>query len=158
MHSRLVRVHLATAVGAVVLITTFLTSAAVTDLIGDAAAIRVLRLAIVLALPVLVGCLAAAGLTGNRLAGRSRAAVVRRKQRRMQAVAAAGLVLLVPCAIILNQLAATAGGGVTVGLEITEFLAGAVNLTLLGLNFRDGRAMSRRARRAPARRMVDTRT
>jgi hypothetical protein len=150
----LVRVHLAAAVGALVLIGTFLVSAAVTELIGDAGEVRALRLAIVLVLPLLIGCLVTAALTGRRLAGRSRAAVVRRKQRRMQVVAVAGLVVLVPCAVILNQLAATASGG-TVALEITEFGAGALNLALLGLNFRDGRALTRR-RPAPAAPMVDT--
>jgi len=161
----LVRIHLAAAAGALAVISTFLVSSTVIEIIGDPGEVRSLRHAILLALPLLIGCLAASALTGRRLAGRSRAPVVRRKQRRMQVVAAVGLVVLVPCAVALNYLAgsATADRLASV-LEITELLAGAVNLALLALNFRDGRGMTRR--RGPARsprptrraQMVDTRT
>jgi hypothetical protein len=156
--SSLVRTHLAAAVSALALITTFLLSSVVTELIGNAADVHRLRQWIVLGLPLLVGCLAAAALTGRRLARKSRAAVIRRKQRRMQIIAAAGIVVLVPCALILDGLTAGASnGGVVSALQITEILAGALNLTLLVLNFRDGRGLTQRRRR-PARRpeMVQT--
>ena len=140
----LVRIHLTSAVAAVAVIAAFLISSAVTELIGTAGEVRLLRHVIVLGLPLLITCLAAVALTGRRLGGRSRAPVVRRKQRRMQLIAAAGLVVLVPCAVVLNYR--------TVGaLEITELAAGGLNLALLSLNFRDGRALTRR-RRATRRR------
>ena len=162
----LVRVHLAAAVGAVAIIGTFLTSSAVTELIGTPAEVRLLRHGVLLGLPLLIGCLATAALSGRRLAGRSRAPVVRRKQRRMQLVAAAGLAVLIPCAVVLNYRAMGA-------LEFVELAAGGLNLALLVLNFRDGRALARRHRaaarrgaarrrtpahqaRAAARQMVDT--
>ena len=140
----LVRVHLAAAVGAVAIIGTFLTSSAVTELIGTPAEVRLLRHGVLLGLPLLIGCLATAALTGRRLAGRSRAPVVRRKQRRMQLIAAAGLVVLVPCAVVLNYRALSA-------LEIIELAAGGLNLALLALNFRDGLALARRRRAARSR-------
>ena len=161
----LVRIHLAAAAGALAVISAFLVSSTDIELIGDPGEVRSLRHAILLALPLLIGCLAASALTGRRLAGRSRAPVVRRKQRRMQMVAALGLVMLVPCAVALNYLAGSATADSLAGvLEITELLAGAVNLALLALNFRDGRGMTRRRRSArspgPTRRaqMVDTST
>jgi hypothetical protein len=82
----------------------------------------------------------------------------------MQMVAAAGLLVLVPCAVVLNYRAMSA-------LEIAELAAGGLNLALLALNFRDGRALTRRRRaarrraagreparrtRAAARQVVDT--
>ena len=152
----LVRVHLAAAVGAVALIVTFLVSSAVTELIGTAGTIHALRHGIVLGLPLLIACLATVALTGRRLGGKSRAPVVRRKRRRMQLIAAVGLVVLVPCAVVLNYQAIPA-------LEITELAAGGLNLAFLVLNFRDGRALARlraargpRPDRATARRMVNT--
>jgi hypothetical protein len=154
----LVRVHLAAAVGALVIISAFLVSGAATELFGSPGDVRVLRHVILLGLPLLIGCLAATALTGRRLAGRSRAPVVRRKQRRMQVVAAAGLMVLVPCAVALNYLPGSAAAG---ALEITEIVVGGLNLALLALNFRDGRGLTRRRRSArlsrPARaQMVDT--
>lgn len=151
--SSLVRIHLSGAVGALALISTFLVSSAVTEMAGNAADVHSLRQWIVFGLPLLIGCLAAAALTGRRLARKSRAAVIRRKQRRMQAVAALGIVVLVPCALILDALTASASvSAVVTGLELTEMLAGALNLTLLLLNVRDGRRLSRPptpAQRAP---------
>jgi hypothetical protein len=140
----LFRVHLAAAVAAVAVIVTLLTSSAVTELIGTPGEVRSLRHGIMLGLPLLIACLVTVALTGRRLAGRSRAPVVRRKQRRMQLIAAAGLVVLVPCAVVLNYRAMTA-------LEIIELAAGGLNLALLVLNFRDGRALSRRRRAARRR-------
>ena len=149
--SSLVRIHLSAAVGALALITTFLVSSAVTELAGNAADVHSLRQWIVSGLPLLIGCLAAAALTGRRLARKSRAALIRRKQRRMQVVAALGIIVLAPCALILDALTAGASAGAVVaGLELTEILAGALNLTLLLLNVRDGRSLSRP--RTPARR------
>jgi branched-subunit amino acid ABC-type transport system permease component len=150
----LVRIHRWAAAGALGMIGAFLTSSLVTELAGDPAERADLRLAIVLALPALVACLAAAGLTGRRLAGRSRARAIRRKQRRMQIIAAIGLAVLVPCAIILYLATASSWA------EITELLAGVVNFSLLMLNFRDGRRMTRRhpavARHRPAPDVVNT--
>lgn len=145
----LARIHVAAAAGAIAVITAFLLSSGVTELIGGAGDIRVLRQAILLGLPLLIACLGTAGLTGHRLAGGSRSAIVRRKQRRLQAAAAAGLLVLVPCALILNHLAtAPATGGAFTALEITESVFGTINLSLLALNFRDGRRMTRHRRTA----------
>jgi hypothetical protein len=161
----LVRVHLAAAAGALAVISAFLVSSVVTELVGSPGDVRVLRHGILLGLPLLIGCLAAAALTSRRMAGRSRVPVVRRKQRRMQVVAALGLVVLVPCAVALDYLAGSAAAGSLASvLEITEILAGGVNLALLALNFRDGRGLTRR--RGPARsprsarhaQVVDTRS
>ncbi len=145
----LVRVHVAAAVGALAVITTFLAFSGVTELLGGTGDVRVLRHGILLGLPLLIACLATAGLTGWRLAGGSRSAVLRRKQRRLQAAAAVGLLVLVPCALILNHLAAAPATGLTfTTLQITELAFGTVNLSLLALNFRDGRRITRRRRAA----------
>src|SRR5260370_12617780 len=103
----LVRTHLAAAVGALALIATFLVSSVVTELIGTAGDVHIVRQWIVVGLPVLIGCLATAALTGRRLRRNSRAAVIRRKRRRMQIIAAAGLVALAPCPPILDHLTAS---------------------------------------------------
>jgi len=84
----LARAHVGAATGSLAVITAFLVSTAVTDLAGGAADIRTLRHGILLVLPLLIGCLVTAALTGRRLAGRSRSPIVRRKLRRLQAAAA----------------------------------------------------------------------
>jgi hypothetical protein len=155
--SFLVSSHLAAAVGALALIATFLVSSAVTEVVGTTGDVHLVRQWIVFGLPVLIGCLVAVALSGRRLARNSRAAVIRRKQRRMRIVAAAGIIVLVPCALILDDLTASASaGGVVTALEIAELLAGALNLTLLILNFRAGLSLTRPRRPARWLEMVDT--
>jgi hypothetical protein len=143
--SVLTRVHLTAAVGAITVITAFLAVSAVTELAGSPGEIRAVRQGIMLALPLLIACLATAGLTGRRLAGRSRSAVVRAKKLRLAAAAVVGLAVLVPCALFLAHLtAAHVAGPATTALEATELAFGSLNLSLLALNLRDGLRMRRR--------------
>ena len=66
----------------------------------------------------------------------------------MPLIAANGLLVLVPCAIVLNRWAAAGAFDVMFyTVQALELLAGAVNLTLMGLNIRDGLTMSGRLRR-----------
>lgn len=151
------RVHFAAASGAITMITTFLVSSAITDVAGSASNIRFLRHAILVGLLLLIVCVATAGLTGRRLAGGTRSAVMCRKQRRLQGAAAIGLVVLVPCAVLLNYLAAAPSGPGFTALEVTELVFGTLNWSLLALNFRDGRRMTRHRRPARDARLVDNR-
>ena len=61
---------------------------------------------------------------------------------------AAGLLVLVPCALVLNRWAAAgAFDAMFYAVQALELVAGAVNLTLMGLNIRDGLRISGRLRR-----------
>jgi hypothetical protein len=147
------RAHVMAAVTATAVVITFLASGAAIDLAGDPGDDRVLRGAVLLGVPLLIACLASAGLTGRRLAQGSWSAIVRRKQRRLQAAAVVGLVVLVPCAVALYHLRGRWGTSPeVVVMEALELVAGAFNLWLLVSNFRDGRRMARRQRK-PARRL-----
>lgn len=77
--------------------------------------------------------------------------LVEAKKKRMPFIAANGLLVMIPCAIFLNRWA-TAGTFDTTfyAVQTLELLVGAVNLTLMGLNIRDGVKMSGRFRAAKA--------
>jgi hypothetical protein len=146
------RIHLVASVAALAIVASFLVSSAAVKVFGDESDIRAAKRWILAMLVVLIPVMAAAGVSGRRLAGRSRAAVVRRKLRRMQAIGATGLLVLVPCAIALQRLAAQNDFGLAFAtVQGVELLGGTVNLTLLILNFRDGMAL-RTKRTAAARR------
>jgi hypothetical protein len=150
--STVVRVHLVASLAAVAIVSSFLVASAAVEATGDEDAVRAVKGWIVRALVVLIPVMAAAGLSGRRLAGRSRAAVVRRKLRRMKTIAAIGLLVLVPCAITLERLAAQDDfGSAFATVQAVEAFAGTLNLTLLMLNLRDGLALRTR-RTAAARR------
>jgi hypothetical protein len=71
----------------------------------------------------------------------------------MPFIAANGLLVLIPCAIVLDRWAAADTFDSTFYLvQGLELLAGAANLTLMGLNIRDGLKMSGRFRAVPTAR------
>ncbi|WP_369250098.1 hypothetical protein [Streptomyces sp. R41] len=151
------RVHAAAGVLALSLITLFFTSSVVVEIFGDEHAVSTVKTAIALALIVLVPSMAIAGASGRSLSsGRRRAPLIRRKQRRTAVAAAVGLLVLVPCAVTLQSLAAEREFGTQFSLiQTVELIGGAVNITLLALNARDGRLLSaasrrRRKQRVPA--------
>jgi hypothetical protein len=131
------------------MISAFMISTLIAELSGDLAFITTVKQAIVSGLAVLVPAMAAVGISGNRLAGKSTAPIIQRKQRRMMLIAANGLFVLVPCALALAWLAAAGSfGGLFYVVQGVELLAGAVNITLLVLTARLGMQLTHRRARA----------
>jgi hypothetical protein len=97
-----------------------------------------------------VPALAIAGASGFRLAGASSDPRIVKKRRRMPFIAANGLLILMPAAFYLATLASRGEFGmIFYSVQAIELVAGAVNLTLMSLNIRDGFSLTanRRARR-----------
>lgn len=139
------RIHSVAGALALLIPLAYLTATLVVEVSGHAPAIAAVKRAIAWSLLLLLPVMMAAGLSGRRLSGRSRARVVLRKQRRMRLVAANGLLVLVPCAVALHVLAGSGDfGPIFYAVQAVEFLAGPVNIVLLGLNMRDGLRMSGR--------------
>ena len=123
----------------------FLSSTIATELSGSLPAIAAVKRGIAYSLLLLVPAMAVTGLSGNRLGGRSRARPVVLKRKRMKVIALNGILVLVPCAVTLHALASTGSFGWTfISIKIVEIAAGAVNVALLGLSFRDGLRLSGR--------------
>jgi len=134
---------------ALLLISVFCMSSLTVELSGDPASIAFVKSAILWAMLALVPALAATGVSGSALGRGWKSPLVTRKLQRMRIVAANGLLILLPSAFFLAQ-RANAGNldGWFYGVQMLEFAAGAVNVTFLGLNMRDGLALARR-RNAP---------
>lgn len=141
------RVHLAAAIAAFALICTFWTGTVVSELFFGPAAVAAVKQGILWGMLLLVPAMAIAGSTGFRLGGRSTAPTIAAKRRRMPAIAMNGILILVPSAIFL---AARAGAGefdaAFYAVQGIELIAGGVNIALMGLNMRDGFALTRKRR------------
>lgn len=130
--------------GALALLTicTFWGSTAVAELFGDASAIAMVKSGILAGMLVLVPSMAVAGASGFALSKSWRNPMVQRKKQRMKIIAANGVLILVPSAVFL---ATKAGAGefdaAFAVVQAIELAAGAVNITLLSLNMRDGLAL-----------------
>jgi hypothetical protein len=147
-HRALSRLHAAFGVAALLMLTSFWTVTALSELSGNPAVVAAVKRAIAWGLVGLVPCLAAVGGSGFRLAGRrARSPLLSAKARRMQVAALNGLLVLAPCALFLAWKAdAGALDAAFYAVQAVELSAGGLNIALLVLNMRDGMRLRPRTR------------
>ena len=146
------RAHLVAGILAPLCLVTFFLSTVLAELSGSHAAVAQVKALIVTpGLWIMIPAIAAAGGSGMFLGKSRKGQLVDAKKKRMPFIAANGLLVLMPCAIVLNRWAAAGTFDSTFyALQIIELIAGATNFVLMGLNVRDGLRMAGRLRRVPA--------
>jgi hypothetical protein len=146
------RAHLVAGLLAPLCIATFLLSTVLTEVFGSPAAVAQLKSWIVTpGLWILIPAIAAAGGSGMFLSRTRQGRLVDAKKKRMPFIAANGLLVLLPCALALERWAGAGRFGTAFyAVQALELVAGATNLTLMGLNVRDGLRLAGRLR-PPAR-------
>ena len=139
--------------GAIALLTilTFWLSTIFAELAGAETLIVSVKTAIPWGFLLLIPALMAVGASGFVLSRGERAGAIGAKLKRMPFIAANGLLVLIPSALFLAS-KARAGDFDTAfhAVQALELFAGAMNITLLGLNMRDGLRLTGRLRRAAA--------
>jgi len=145
-------IHRAGGILAPICIATFFLSTLLVELFGSHEAVARLKSLIVTpGLWILIPAIAAAGSSGMLLSKARGGRLVDAKKKRMPFIAANGLLVLVPCAIVLNRWASTGSFDTSFYVvQIIELIAGPINLTLMGLNLRDGLRMTGRFRVSPS--------
>lgn len=145
------RVHSIASMLATMTIAIFFLSTILVELFGTHEAVAFVKnLILVPGLFILVPAIAVAGGSGQILSKSRRGKLVDAKKKRMPFIAANGLLVLIPCAIVLNCWASEGKLDEMFYLvQGIELLAGAVNLTLMSLNIRDGRKLRNRQTMAP---------
>ena len=140
--------HLVAGVIATLCIATFIASTVLVELLGSHEMVAWLKSLVVMpGLFVLVPAIALTGGSGLFLSKSRRGRLVDAKKKRMPFIAANGLLVLVPCPVVLNRWSAVGSFDTSFYVvQAIELLAGAVNLSLMGLNIRDGLRMSGRLR------------
>jgi hypothetical protein len=141
-------IHRISAIIATLCIGTFFVSSIVVELFASPDMVAtVKRLIVFPGLFILVPSIALTGATGFSLTGKRKGGLVDIKKKRMPFIAMNGLLVLVPAAIFLNHLASaysfTWAFYLVQGLEL---IAGAINLTLMSLNMRDGLKLTGKSR------------
>ncbi|ENQ8700434.1 hypothetical protein ACEQ77_000536 [Vibrio harveyi] len=143
--------HRITSISAYLLIMSFFTSTVAVELFGDHHTTLVVKTYISYAIWAVVPLMAAAGITGSKMAPNVKKGPLAAKKKRMPFVAMNGILILVPAAIYLQHLAASNQFDTTFYIvQLVELLAGFTNLTLMTLNIRDARAL-KRPKKAPKR-------
>ncbi|MEO5334853.1 MAG: hypothetical protein H7839_22810 [Magnetococcus sp. YQC-5] len=131
--------HRAAGMLSTALIATFWLSTMISEIFLSRDAIWIVKNGIAYALFAFVPIMMVAGGSGFILGGKSTHPRIVAKRRRMPFIAMNGLLVLVPSAIFLAD-KANAGefDALFYNVQVLELLAGAANLTLMGLNIRDG--------------------
>jgi hypothetical protein len=144
-------IHPMAGVLAILTIATFWLSTALAELFASQAVVTAIKMAIPWGFLVLIPALAAAGGSGFTMAKGRRTGLIGTKIKRMPIIAGNGILVLIPSALYLAS-KARAGEFDTAfyAVQALELVAGAANITLLGLNMRDGLKMRGWFRHRPA--------
>ncbi|WP_363324447.1 CDGSH iron-sulfur domain-containing protein [uncultured Roseibium sp.] len=123
----------------------FWTSTALTELFASHETVATVKALILRGMFILIPAMVIAGGSGMTLGKNRTDALANAKRKRMPVIAANGLMILLPAAWFLAGKAA-AGEFDTVfyAVQVLELCAGAANLTMMGLNIRDGITMTGR--------------
>ena len=139
------KIHAAAGVTAFLILLTFWSSTVLSEAFGTPETIALVKSRILIGMFALIPAMAIAGGSGMAIGRRRKDAPAAAKKKRMPLIAANGLLILLPAAFFLEA-KASAGNfdGAFVFVQGVELLAGALNLTMMGLNIRDGRRMAAR--------------
>ena len=136
--------HKLAAIIATLCIASFFFSTIVVELFGSQDTIAHVKSLIVQpGLLILIPAIAITGITGFAMSKNRKGRLLETKKKRMPIIAANGLLILLPSAILLDQWASV--GTFDTAFYVVqgfELIAGAINLTLMSLNARDGLRLS----------------
>ncbi|MDC8756438.1 hypothetical protein [Janthinobacterium fluminis] len=143
-------VHAIAGGAAMLIVATFWTATVLAEVFGSAATVAAVKHAIVYGIGLLLPCMAATGGSGFALGKLRQGRLVAAKSRRMAILAANGVLVMIPAALFLNHKAAAGGyDAVFYAVQAIELIADAIQLTLMGMNARDGFALAGKLRRPP---------
>lgn len=149
--SQIVTIHVVASLLALLTVFTFFTSTVIIEITSSVEQIAGLKERIFFALPLMLLTMPVVGLSGKKLAGRSKSPIVNRKMKRMKLVAINGMLLII-LATLLYVLSRDLQLGTTFYLlQGLELLLGGVNISLMILSVRDGMLLSGRLKRRSSR-------
>ncbi|WP_424974952.1 CDGSH iron-sulfur domain-containing protein [Dinoroseobacter sp. S124A] len=135
-----------------VMILLFWTATAITELFAPHETVAAVKALILQGMVILIPAMAIAGGSGTVLGRHRTDALASAKKRRMPLIAVNGLLILLPSAWFLaGKAAAGEFDRAFYLIQIVELVGGAANLTMMGLNIRDGLTMTGRIGGARAR-------
>ncbi len=134
---------------AILTIATFWLSTVISELFASEAAVIAVKTAIPWGFFLLIPALAATGGSGFFLSKGQRTGLVSTKLKRMPFIGANGLLVLIPAALFLASKAKAGEFDATFySVQALELIAGAINISLLGLSMRDGMALTQWRRKS----------
>ena len=137
-----VKAHIIGSIIAAITITMFFTFSLIAEIKGDETFIKQVKEGILFSLPLLLVAMPMLNITGNKLAGESQNPIVLAKRRRMKFVLANGITLISLACFLYYRSHYQAIDGIFLTAQIAEFTLGLTNLTLIGINIKNGIQLS----------------
>jgi len=139
------RIHAVAGMVGFVLILAFWASTLLSELVAGPETVAMVKGLVLKGMLVLVPAMAIVGASGMALGGKRQDKLASAKKKRMPIIALNGLIILVPSAFFLESRAA-AGQFDTLFyvVQALELIAGFANLSMMGMNIRDGFKMTGR--------------
>jgi len=152
------KIHAISGVIGFLCITAFPTSTVSSEILGSHEAIATVKGMIFFGMFVLLPALVAAGASGVSLLGKRADSLALAKQKRGPIAFMTGLFVLLPCSYFLSEWASeNVFDGWFYGVQAVELAASGVCFAMIGLNIRDGLALTGRIR-ARAQRVLRSRS
>lgn len=143
------KIHATAGVIGFLTILIFWSSTVMSELFATHDTIALTKTLILKGMFILIPAMIVVGASGMNLGRRRKDAPAIAKKKRMPFIAGNGLVILLPAAFYLQSKAVAGEFDVLFyAIQLVELVAGATNLTLMGLNIRDGRRMVRNRNKA----------
>lgn len=140
----IVKAHIAATIVAVFTIATFFTFSLIAEIRGNEDFIRKVKETILFSLPLMLFAMPILNITGNKLVGNSQNPIVLAKKKRMKLVLIIGIGLISLAIFLYYRSHYQRIDSVFFTAQIIEFVLGLTNLTLIGLNGKNGFQLSRR--------------
>ncbi|MCH9752495.1 MAG: hypothetical protein K0U61_09810 [Alphaproteobacteria bacterium] len=145
------RIHAIAGIIGFLCILTFWTSTVYAELFATHETVATIKALILRGMLILVPAMAIAGGSGMSLGAKWKSPLAMAKKKRMPVIAINGLCILLPSAFFLAYKSGEdAFDAWFYTVQIVELCAGALNLSLMSLNIRDGLRMTGRIRKSGA--------
>ncbi|MBB6463506.1 hypothetical protein [Flammeovirga kamogawensis] len=138
------KLHIIATAVALFTISSFFIISLYAEIKGDQEFIKTVKSIVLYCLPILLMAMPTLSITGNTLAGKSKNVIVLKKLKRMKLVMFNGIILVSLAIFLYYRSHYIAIDSTFMIAQITEFIFGLSNLTLIGLNARLGLKLSRR--------------
>jgi len=139
---KILKFHFIATIVAVITIVSFFSMSLYAEILGDHSFIKAVKEFIVYALPILIISMPSLAISGNKLAGKSKNALVMQKRTRMKFIMLNGFVLVFLAIYLYYRSNFQEIDTTFFVLQLAEFAFGLSNLTLIGLNARNGMQLS----------------
>ncbi|HCR1107307.1 TPA: hypothetical protein OMU21_004881 [Klebsiella aerogenes] len=132
-------IHFYSSLLSALILASFWTSSLFSELFSSAAEVAKIKTTIAYALMLFIPAMVVTAVTGFNMGKKTNNPITNKKLKRMKIIGVNGLMILTPCAIFLS-IRASYGlfDRFFYSIQMLEFLVGAINLTLIALNIRDG--------------------